>query len=315
MRCSIVVPVFNKARFIADSLSSVLRQRCEDFEIVVIDDGSTDGSAELARALDDARVRVFVQANGGVSAARNAGISQARGDLVFFFDADDWMHPDYLRIQLEQAERFPQVDFFATRFLRFPAEMPAPQVWELRGPPDARLIDDLPAAWRTGQTFITSSVAIRRQVLLGLQPCFPLGESKGEDMDLWFRTGERGPLCLTDAPLVGYREGSPGNLSSQQPDALFPPYLQRLESRARSGGLSAALARSSLRFVAEARTTQARVLMSQGRRFAAMRCLARAGAAAGRPRWWLSWLMAALFPADTIARWEQSRIERTQVRL
>ena len=315
MRCSVVVPVYNKARYIADSLSSVLQQRCDDFEVVLIDDGSTDGSADLARSFGDPRVHVHSQTNAGVSAARNAGIARARGDLVFFFDADDWMHPDYLRVQLEQARRFPQVAFFATRFLRFSADVAVPPPWELAEPAVGRLVDDLPAAWRKGQTFITSSVAMRRHVLLAMQPCFPPGESKGEDMDLWFRMAERGPLCMTDMPLIGYREGAPGSLSVQLADAVFPPYLQRMEERARAGAMSASLARSSLRFVAEARTTEARVLVGQGQRFAAMRCLARAGAAARRPRWWLSWLMVALFPAAAVARWESGRISRTQARL
>ena len=314
MRCSVVVPVYNKARYIADSLSSVLQQRCDDFEVVLIDDGSTDGSADMVRSFGDPRVHVHSQTNAGVSAARNAGIARARGDLVFFFDADDWMHPDYLRVRLEQARRFPQVAFFATRFLRFSADVAVPPPWELAEPAVGRLVDDLPAAWRKRQTFITSSVAIRRDTLLAMQPCFPPGESKGEDMDLWFRVAERGPLCMTDVPLVGYREGSPGSLSLQQAEALFPPYLQRMEERARAGAMSASVARSSLRFVAEARTTQARVLLAQGRRLAGVRYLAKASAAAGRPRSWLSWLMAASFPANAIARWEQSRILRTQAR-
>ena len=313
--CSVVIPVFNKRHFIEPALKSVLSQSFRDFEVVVIDDGSTDGSGAVVRAMNDPRVRLFEQANSGVSVARNAGIQKARGELIFFFDGDDWMHEDYLRIQIDQAKKHPQMSFFAARFLRFDSELVAPDSWAVMPPVSVLILNDLPTAWTHGQTFITSAVGVRRSALVALQPCFPPGESKGEDMDLWFRLGELGPLCLTDAPLIGYRDGTPGSLTTQHAGMVFPPYLQRMDARARSGQLSPTLTASTLRFVAEAHITKARVLLVQGQRLAAVRNLLLAKAAVKRPRWWLSWLMVVAFSSRAVDKWEQSRILRTQARV
>jgi hypothetical protein len=313
--CSIVVPVFNKSKFIGKALESVLSQSFHNFEVIIVDDGSTDGSAAVVRNINDPRVKLFVQQNSGVSVARNIGIQHARGELVFFFDADDWMHKDYLRTQVNQAIKYPHVSFFATRFLRFNSELLAPESWTIVLPVTVVIVNDLPTVWSRGQTFITSAVAIRQRTLLAMQPCFPPGESKGEDMDLWFRLAELGPLCLTDTPLIGYRDGTPGNLTSQNAGMLFPPYLQRLDKRAHSGQLTPSLSRSTLRFIAEARITKARMLLMQGQRLAAVSELMLATAAVKRQRWWLSWLMVIAFTSRAVESWEQSRILRTQVRI
>lgn len=85
---SVVVPCYNAARFLDEALASVFAQGIDDLEVVLVDDGSTDGSAEIARR-HGPRVRVHAQANAGIAAARNAGVARARGDWLAFLDADD----------------------------------------------------------------------------------------------------------------------------------------------------------------------------------------------------------------------------------
>lgn len=95
---SVVVPVYNVATYLAQSLESILAQTFTDLEILVVDDGSTDGSAQLCDeyAAKDLRVKVIHKANGGLSDARNVGMSQAKGDWLFFADSDDWLAPEAL---------------------------------------------------------------------------------------------------------------------------------------------------------------------------------------------------------------------------
>jgi glycosyltransferase involved in cell wall biosynthesis len=97
---SVVVPAYNAARTLRAAVESILLQTVGDLEVIVVDDGSEDDTAEVARAIDDPRVRVISQANAGASAARNAGICRARGQYVAFLDADDLWLPHKLACQL-----------------------------------------------------------------------------------------------------------------------------------------------------------------------------------------------------------------------
>lgn len=110
---SIVVPLYNKAAYVGDTLRSVLAQTCTDWELLVVDNGSTDGSAELARGFDDARVQVVTSPRQGPGAARNYGIRMARGDWIQFLDADDWLAPDHIERQLAVATRHPEAALIA----------------------------------------------------------------------------------------------------------------------------------------------------------------------------------------------------------
>ena len=92
-KVTVVVPAYNVARHIDECLASIAAQTLEDWECVVVDDGSTDGTAERLREIDDPRVRVMRQANQGVSAARNAGLMAACGEYLLFLDGDDRLHP------------------------------------------------------------------------------------------------------------------------------------------------------------------------------------------------------------------------------
>ncbi len=96
MRVGIVIPAYNVAPWIGDAIRSVLAQTHSDWSLVVIDDGSTDGTAARVGGFGDRRIRLIRQANGGVSSARNRGISELASDTLLFLDADDWLAPDAL---------------------------------------------------------------------------------------------------------------------------------------------------------------------------------------------------------------------------
>lgn len=93
---SVVIPLYNKEQAIKSTLESLLGSTFQDFEIVVVDDGSTDRSVEIAQTVKDPRIRIISQANGGPSAARNTGVRESRGEWIFFFDADDLLYADGL---------------------------------------------------------------------------------------------------------------------------------------------------------------------------------------------------------------------------
>jgi len=106
---SLVIPAYNAAATIGDAIRSVLNQTVADFEVIVVDDGSTDAtSTEIARFAGDPRVRPFRQPNGGVSAARNRALAEACGRYASFLDADDLLLPRYLEVMGHTLDRIPE---------------------------------------------------------------------------------------------------------------------------------------------------------------------------------------------------------------
>ncbi len=115
-RVSVVLPTYNRASTLARAVGSVLAQSWSDFELIVVDDGSTDGSVDGIAELDR-RICVLRRENGGVSAARNSGLSRASGDLIAFIDSDDEWRPFYLRLACAFFDAFPAEDLFSTEIL------------------------------------------------------------------------------------------------------------------------------------------------------------------------------------------------------
>ena len=112
---SVVIPLYNKAHTIVHTLSTVMRQNYADYEVVIVDDGSTDNGVQLIREhFKDPRIRIFHQENAGVSVARNRGIEEAKGDWVAFLDADDEWLPDYLKYVVEASDKYPECGMVIT---------------------------------------------------------------------------------------------------------------------------------------------------------------------------------------------------------
>lgn len=320
MKFSVVVPLYNKAPYIESALQSVLHQSMADFEVIVIDDGSTDGGAELVCALNDPRITVIRQANGGVSRARNVGISMAQGEWVAFLDADDWLHPDYFATLLDAQRLHPQADIAATGFMTIDHTDHEvwPPSWQLPPTPFAvELIDDLPLRWMQSPTLHTSAVTVRTRRLASMQPCFAPGESVGEDIDLWLRLGEVSPIILVQAPLVAYRVAVKNSLSGAIPRLVVPAFVHRMRDRAhgRVGALNRASRRSLLRLVGHIEITLAREALAMGKRGKAVQMLFDNSYAGRSLRWWSTATMVLFFPGRLVRHWEDWRVRRTSMTL
>jgi glycosyltransferase involved in cell wall biosynthesis len=109
-RVTVVIPTYNRARTVGDAVASALAQRFEDLEVVVVDDGSTDGTGDVLARVRDTRLRYVPGRHAGVSAARNLGVEHARGELVAFLDSDDLWRPDKLTHEVAFLDRHPEAD-------------------------------------------------------------------------------------------------------------------------------------------------------------------------------------------------------------
>jgi hypothetical protein len=129
---SVVIPLYNKVAYIQRALNSVLSQTFCDIEVIVVNDGSTDGSEEIVAACEDPRVTLIHQVNCGPGGARNRGISEARGSILAFLDADDAWLPDFLRSSVELINHH-QVSAVSSGYLQFPSGAPTTALLRSRG--------------------------------------------------------------------------------------------------------------------------------------------------------------------------------------
>jgi hypothetical protein len=297
-RFTIIIPLHNKARYIEATLASVLAQDWADFEVIVVDDGSTDAGAAIVAGVRDPRVRLVCQANAGVSVARNRAIDLARGEWTAFLDADDWQHPAYLAQLVATQHAHPDLDVVATRFVEFrDNDGGPPPPWNVpQGAPEVERISDLPRRWLKGPSLFTGSIAVRTRVLREMQPCFHPGDSYGEDLDMWFRVAERSTIGLAHVPLVAYRTHVGGSLTQTEP-MREPAFINRMRARARSGRMGHAQAASALAYIAQIEVDMARDALMAGSRVEALKWLVAARRAILTKRWWLTAAMALFWPA------------------
>jgi len=113
---SVVIPVYNKEKYLSNTIQSVLNQTFADFELILIDDGSTDKSPEIIKTFTDSRIRYYRQENKGVAIARNKGASLAQTLLIAFLDADDLWLPNHLQEIISLYQNFPDVGFYGTAY-------------------------------------------------------------------------------------------------------------------------------------------------------------------------------------------------------
>ena len=202
---SIVMPLFNKSNQVLDTIASVLAQTVSDWELVVVDDGSTDGGAEKVSALDDERIRVVRQPNNaGVSAARNRGIELAQGDLIAFLDADDLWMPEFLSTVLALQADFPSACWFATGYQIRPNKG-APFAIRLRGPKKnfkrGILSGYFTVAICSDPPVWSSATAVRRNAIMAIGG-FTVGIGSGEDLLTWAKLAVRFPLAYDIRPMA-----------------------------------------------------------------------------------------------------------------
>jgi glycosyltransferase involved in cell wall biosynthesis len=197
---SVVVPAYNAARYIGAALDSALSQTYANLELVVVDDGSTDGTAAIVQGYGD-RVRYVYQANARQAAARNRGVRESSGEVVAFLDADDLWLPDKLEKQIELLRRHPEAGLIFCGLCVINAEgiLGAERIGKLRGDPIPEIL--LGKVICAG---IGSTALVRRDVLEvvgGFDPELP----PCEDIDLFLRIATRFPVHAVNEALVHYR--------------------------------------------------------------------------------------------------------------
>lgn len=207
-RVSVVVPAYNAAWCVARAIDSVLAQTARDFELIVVNDGSTDDTAAVLAGYGD-RIRVVTQQNAGLSAARNAGIAAATGDWVAFLDADDWWLPGKLAAQLDLVDAQTDIGFCSTAALIVDPEGRQVGTWEDSG----AYGDILRDIFATNATVAGSgSAVIAQRTLFAQTGGFDTTLRSLEDIDMWMRLAAITRFgCVREAQVCILR--APGSMS------------------------------------------------------------------------------------------------------
>lgn len=201
---SVVIPLYNKEKQIACTLQSVFEQTFQNFEIVIVDDGSTDNSVEEVERFDDSRIRLIHQTNAGVSAARNRGIEEARGELIAFLDADDEWMPEYLATQYGLYQKYPECNVYACNYeFRDSEGKVTPTI--IRKLPfegeDGILSNYFEVASCSHPPLWTSAVVIKKSAIQAIGG-FPIGIKSGEDLLTWARLAVSGTIAYSRKSLA-----------------------------------------------------------------------------------------------------------------
>jgi hypothetical protein len=200
LKVSVVIPLYNKARHIARAVASVRGQTWRDFEIIVVDDGSTDGSGDVIRRMADSRLRLITQPNGGECAARNRGIDEAASDWVAFLDADDEWLPSFLETVVGLRQMFPDCGIYAAAYsLCQNGAVLRPEFHGCPASPAGGVLDDYFASAVRTPPVTSSSVMIPKHILRAMGG-FPVGVKRGGDLATWARIALRYRIAWSPVP-------------------------------------------------------------------------------------------------------------------
>ena len=184
---SVVIPLYNKEKFIGNTLQSVLGQTFSDFEVVVVDDGSTDSSAATVKQFTDSRIQYYSKENEGVSTARNFGINAAASDFIAFIDADDFWYPDFLQTMHQNIQRFPDQMVFSAAIEVETARNLIPAQYSIQKTGVCELVDFFEASCK--EAVIWTSAAVFHKDVFQKCGVFDMAIKSGQDTDLWMRIG------------------------------------------------------------------------------------------------------------------------------
>ena len=219
---SFIVPLYNKEKFISKTIQSII-ESCEqennfyNYEIIVVDDDSTDLSKDKVLACDKDNIRYIHQKNSGPSKARNNGIEHSHGRYIAFVDGDDLILPAYIRYLIYAIHEYPEHMIFTAGYEK--SQNPdykskADLVFESS---KIKVITNFFEEWYKYPFCFTSSVCVNKRFLELNELKFPEGIHSGEDQYLWFSIAELVPYVHLNQKVVLYNKGVPGQLTEELP--------------------------------------------------------------------------------------------------
>jgi glycosyltransferase involved in cell wall biosynthesis len=225
---SVIIPLYNKEKYIETTIKSVLNQTFNDFELLIVNDGSTDSSLDVVRTFKDSRINIFTKQNGGESSARNFGIKYSKFDFIAFLDADDLWEKNYLEKIYGLIMKYPNCGLYSTNY-GFKRNGRVIKAFQNDYFCETRIIDnyfvrsfDLP--------LITSNTAVIRKEVFEKVGLFNESLKIGPDLEMWFRIMLEYKMAFH--PYVGaiYNLDAEGRVmnNKREPNIIFIQQLNKL---------------------------------------------------------------------------------------
>lgn len=297
MNFSVVIPLYNKEPHIKRTIDSVLAQTYQNFEIIVVNDGSTDNGPDIVLSYSDPRIRLFNQVNQGVSVARNNGIASSRFDFIAFLDADDEWLPEYLEKIYDMMQNFPGCGAYATayRTIRPDGEIFLTSLDRLSSQSSVSFLSNLFELFQYGSVFYSSSVVVSKSLLNEIGG-FPAGVVLMEDIDCWLKISLRKPIAFCPERLVIYHQDAT-NRSNIHKTISEAPYVKTIKDAINNNLLDSTLKESALEYVAMSQINTAIANILEGNKKIAAQLLQESKSTKKYRNKWIWWSFWVLFPA------------------
>ena len=199
---SVIIPLYNKENFIENTLKSVLNQNFIDFEVIIVNDGSTDKSEEKLLSFKDDRIQYFYKENEGVSIARNYGIEKTKSNYITFIDADDYWYPEFLEEIFKSIKLFPEQKIFTAAIEIETSKNIFPAQYSIQKTGDFELVNYFKASIK--ESVIWTSCAVFHKNIFTEIGNFDPKIKSGQDTDLWIRIGLVYPILFSWKILARY---------------------------------------------------------------------------------------------------------------
>ena len=230
---SVILPLYNKEDYITNTLESVLRQTVQDFEVIIVDDGSVDRSAQIVSSFSDPRIRLFSPGHRGTSATRNFGIRQARGRFVCLLDADDVWEKDFLQTAKRLLAAFPEAGMVCPAYqVAYGRRIVHPRWRSVDPEKDGLVRDFLEMATAPFWVCNSSNAVFRRETLDSFATWFPETETVNEDYDFYIRIGTKVPVAFSPHVCCTYNRVSSSNARKAHAKRVVysPVYMRTLDA-------------------------------------------------------------------------------------
>lgn len=203
---SIAMPLYNKAAYVGKAVASIVNQTFTDWELVVVDDGSTDESADIVRRFEDMRIKIIRQPNAGVGVARNRGVAEGMAPYICFLDADDWWEPTFLEEMSRLVDKYPDAGIYGTSYYIVKNGVPRIAPIGVDKAFSEGVINYCQTYSRTLCMPLWTGAVCMPRVVFDEMGGFPTNIKLGEDFSLWVQVALKYKVVLYNVPLSNYNQ-------------------------------------------------------------------------------------------------------------